>query len=143
MKIILWVIGILLLVVLVLGGLQYLASERVEVVELHTMNRDGAEVVTRLWIVDYQGMQYLRTGAEASSWFSRLQANKEVSLTRRGATQCYTTRLRRDKHVQINLLMQTKYTWGDSLIDAIFGGREGSIPIELHPCSPPRASATQ
>ncbi len=140
-KIILWVIGILLSVLLLLGGLEYSTSERMEVVELHTMDSDGEDVVTRLWIVDHQGLQYLRAGAEASGWFSRLQANKEVKVTRKGATQCYTTRLRRDKNVQINLLMQTKYTWRDRLID-LTSGREGSIPIELHPCSPGRPATT-
>jgi hypothetical protein len=29
--------------------------------------------------------------------------------------------------------MQQKYTWGDTLIGQMLGGREGSIPLELQP----------
>ncbi len=135
-------IGMVMLAVLMFGLVIRLASERVEVVELHTPSESEEQVVTRLWIVDHEGLQYLRSAPEASGWFARLQTNKEIRLTRKDITQCYTTRLRRDKDAQINALMQAKYTWGDSLIGALFGGREGSIPIELHPCLPRPSTAT-
>ncbi len=52
MKYILWLVGIVLGLALIIGGLQVAASERVEVVQLHTINEAGEEVVTRLWVVD-------------------------------------------------------------------------------------------
>lgn len=128
-------ISLAAIVVLVLAILilQRLASERVEVVELHTLDANNELQTTRLWVVDDAGYQYLRVGADGSGWFSRLQANAELELTRDGNRQRYTWELRPDKSALINTLMQEKYTWGDSVIGALVGSREGSIPIELQP----------
>lgn len=133
MKTIYWLAGILLVLTLILVGLPQIASERVEVVDLHTTDVDGEAVNTRLWIVDDGGYQYLRVGADGSGWFSRLQANGKFQVTRNGTTASYTAVLREDKADTINQLMQTKYTWGDSVMAAMVGGREGAIPVELHP----------
>ena len=101
--------------------------------DLHTRDVDGEAVSTRLWIVDDGGYQYLRVGADGSGWFSRLQANGKFQVTRNGTTTSYTAVLREHKADTINQLMQTKYTWGDSVMAALVGGREGAIPVELHP----------
>lgn len=116
-----------------LFALQYLASERVEVVELHAPDETGEIVTTRLWVVDDAGYQYLRVGADGSGWFDRLQASETFELTRGAERGDYRAELRPDKRQQINRLMQEKYTWGDSLIGMLVGSREGSIPVELHP----------
>ncbi len=131
MKKIFLIIGIVLLAGA--GILERMAAERVEVVELHTKNEAGEWLVTRLWVVDHEGLQYLRVGAGGSGWFDRLQASQPVGLKRGGDSGCYATQLRRDKEEQINALMQAKYTWGDSFIGGLFGGRKGSISIALHP----------
>ena len=52
--------------------LQLFASERVEVVDLHTLDQTSKEVTTRLWVVDDGGYQYLRVGSDGSDWFTRL-----------------------------------------------------------------------
>ena len=133
MKKLYWLAGILLLITFALVGLPQIASERVEVVELHTIDADGEAVTTRLWMVDDAGYQYLRVGGDGSGWFSRLQANGEFQVTRSGNTATYTAVLRADKGDKINQLMQAKYTWGDSVMAAMVGSREGAIPVELHP----------
>ncbi|MEQ8955874.1 MAG: hypothetical protein RL120_17205, partial [Gammaproteobacteria bacterium] len=116
-----------------LMALQIVASERVEVVELHTVDSQGEEVSTRLWVVDDGGFAYLRAGvSEGSGWYSRLQQNGDVALTRAGERRNYRTVLRPDKADVINRLMREKYTWGDWLIEVLIGGREGSMPVELH-----------
>ena len=132
MKVLYWILGIILGLFLLFGIVQTAASERVEVVELHTVDDAGETQVTRLWVVDDDGYQYLRVGAEGSGWFSRVQANGEIGLTRNDETRRYTTRLREEKSDKINQLMSQKYTWGDDFFAMMFGGREGSIPIELH-----------
>ena len=53
--------GLVILIYLI----QLVASERVEVVKLHTTDYEGEEIITRLWVVDYGGYQYLRVGATA------------------------------------------------------------------------------
>ena len=131
-KVVYWTLAILLVLIVALFGLQRTASERVEVVELHTTDEAGEPVTTRLWVVDDDGYQYLRVSADGSAWFSRLQANGEFQVTRNNDTAIYTAVLRDDKRDRINQLMQQKYTWGDSAIGYLAGNREGSMPIELH-----------
>lgn len=110
---------------------QLIASERVEVVELHTLNNEGEEIITRLWVVDDEGYQYLRVGADGSGWFDRLREAEMVDITRNGRRYSYSWTTRQSKSAQINLLMRGKYGWGDSFIGYLTGGRDGSIPVEL------------
>ena len=57
MKIFRWILGSVVGLVVLVFVLQLVASERVEVVELHTLDEQGEEVITRLWIVDHLGYQ--------------------------------------------------------------------------------------
>ena len=132
MKFVYWVLGILVGIVVLFGVIQTVASERIEVVELATLDEAGAEQITRLWVVDDDGFAYLRVGADGSGWFSRLQDNGEIQVTRNDEPKRYTTVLRHDKSGRINTLMQEKYTWGDTFFATMFGSRDGSIPVELH-----------
>lgn len=134
-KITAWTLGSLVGLVVLLLIVQTLASERIEVVELHTLDKNGETVITRVWVADHDGYQYLRVGGDGSGWFTRLQANKTVQVTRGDMTKTYETLTRPDKSDLINDLMQKKYTWGDTFFATMFGGREGSIPIELHEVS--------
>ena len=131
MRIALWTVGVLLALAAAFGALQYAASERVEVVELHTVNEQGEQVTTRLWIVDHDGHPYLR-GETGSGWFTRLRASDTVTLTRAGNTLPYSQQVRNENRVAINQLMREKYTWGDQLVSLFSGGdREQSNVIEL------------
>ena len=122
---------LLVSLIIVIYLVQLIASERVEVVELHTLNNEGEEIITRLWVVDYGGYQYLRVGADGSGWFDRLQAAEMVDITRNDRRYSYSWTIRQSKSAQINELMREKYGWGDSFIGHLTGGRDGSIPIEL------------
>ena len=132
MKIIKWILATFASIIVLFVIVQTAASERVEVVELHTLDEQGETVTTRIWVMDHDGYQYLRVGGDGSGWFSRIQANETIMLTRGDVTKTYTTKTREDKSELINELMQAKYTWGDTFFAKLFGGREGSIPIELH-----------
>ena len=63
MKRLKWFLGSITGLIALLLVLQTIASERIEVVELHTLNELGEEVTTRLWVVDDSGYQYLSVGA--------------------------------------------------------------------------------
>lgn len=130
MKYVIWVIGALLALALSIGILQFVASERVEVVDLHTMDANGEEITTRLWVVDHDGHPYLR-GDSPSGWFQRLQANDLVKMTRNGETLSYSHQLQNQNIGTINQLMRDKYTWGDQVIEVLVGSREASNAIEL------------
>ncbi len=131
--------GILVGLLVFLAVLQTFAAERVEVVELETLDSSGRPVITRLWVVDHEGSAWLRVGARGSGWFDRLQAGNTIRVTRNGRTETFTTVLRPDKSEVINRLMQEKYTWGDTFFATILGGRRDSVPIELHPVLSDRA----
>lgn len=132
MKYVYWIFGIMLGLAALVGILQYVASERVEVVELHTVDEEGEPVTTRLWVVDDEGFAYLRSSGEASGWYNRIMSNGEFELTRNGETGRYRAEIRLDKNDRINELMQSKYTWGNVLIGFLVPDRGTSIPIELH-----------
>ncbi len=121
----------LALVVTLTYIIQLFASERVEVVELYTVDQAAKEMSTRLWVADDDGYQYLRVGKDGSEWFARLQLQEIVELTRNGRRYRYTWALREEKSQKINRLMREKYGWGDSFIGTLTGGRENSVPIEL------------
>ena len=77
--------GLLALVVL-LFVVEIIASESAEVVELETHDEAGEAVVTRLWVVDVDGIPVIRSGAGASGWYQRLVAQPRVRFTRDGRT---------------------------------------------------------
>ncbi len=126
-------VGTIFVLALSFVALIQVASERVEVVELHTNDESGEAVTTRLWVVDDEGYQYLRVGSDGSGWFDRLRNNGVFSVTRADIRKTYTAVERNEKSEKINDLMQAKYTWGDTLIGMLVGSRGDSIPIELHP----------
>jgi len=132
MKYILWLVGVVLGLALIIGGLQIVASERVEVVQLHTVNEAGEEVVTRLWVVDYDGHAYLR-GDTDSEWFQRLQSSGKFTLIRGEQTGDFTHQVKNENLGTINELMREKYTWGDQVIEMAVGSRAASNAIELTP----------
>ncbi|MFT6824406.1 MAG: hypothetical protein ACJA1Q_002215 [Pseudohongiellaceae bacterium] len=132
MKYLLWTIGVPIGLLLVLLVVQTLAAERVEVVDLYTTDDLGEVQSTRLWVMDDEGFQYLRVGADGSAWFSRILQNSEIEVARNGITATYTVVQRLDKSDRINDMMQEKYTWGDTFFATMLGSRDGSIPLELH-----------
>jgi hypothetical protein len=135
-KIALWACASTLGLMLAFVIAQTLASERVEVVEVFTMDDGGEELVTRLWVVDHEGYQYLRVGADGSGWFSRLQKKPDIRVGRDDQVLAYRAVPNPEKSEIVNRLMRDKYTWGDAFFATLFGGREGSIPIELHQVTP-------
>jgi hypothetical protein len=132
MRIILYIAGSIFALFVLLFIAQIAASERVEVVELHTQDEGGEVKTTRLWIVDHDGLEYLRAGVD-SGWYQRATANETVSLTRGESTDIFKAVPRPGLRVEINDAMQEKYTWGDTLISVLVGDREDAVPVELVP----------
>ena len=132
-KVLKWIFLGLLVAGVAFAGLERLAAERIEVVELIAANEAGEKRNTRLWVVDDEGLAYLRVGADGSGWYDRILMNDSVTVVRQGVTAQYRVQARPEKSARINALMQQKYTWGDTLIGLMVGGREGSIPLELQP----------
>ena len=124
-KILLTVLGL----VVGLLALQMIASESGEVVVLSSMGESGPEE-TRLWVVEYEGYQYLRAGAPESGWFSRIRNNGRVGLDRDGVRAAYDAIPQVEVRDQVNDLMRQKYGWADQFIALLFG-RDDATPIRL------------
>ena len=72
-----------LAIILTFAIVQTIASERVEVVELTTTDEGGKDSTTRLWIVDHDGVEYLRAGADnAGSTRRARRARRAASFSR-------------------------------------------------------------
>jgi len=131
MKILFYLLAILAVLVALVFVSQIVASESAEVVVLTSEGAEGPEE-TRLWVVDLDGVQYLRA-SPGSGWYERLRATPEVMLERAGETASYRAETRLPQAAQINTLMQQKYGWRDSYIDLLLGGRADAIPVALLP----------
>ena len=134
MKKVLSVFGVLLGLVALVFVVQIVASETGEVVVLTSpANQAGRqERETRLWIVDLDGLQYLRARPEAG-WYQRLLAQPDVELQRAGRTGRYRAETRMENVAALNRLMQEKYGWRDSFIGMLMGGRNDAVPVALIP----------
>ena len=131
MKILLWVIAAVLLAVVVVFGLQVVASETGEVVVLTTSSGDR-QATTRLWVVDHDGAQWLR-GGQDSGWYQRLAAAPAVRLSRGGQTATYLASAEPAMTAQVHALMAAKYGWRDDVISMLVGGRENDVAVRLTP----------
>ncbi len=134
MKIALYLLAALLVLSAAFGALNYLASERVEVVTLHTVDAAGQPKETRIWVLDHEGRSYIRT-SEGSGWHARLVANPTFEITRDGDRRTYSSAQRPDLRETLNGLFREKYGWGDAFISMIVGGREQAIILELVPAA--------
>ena len=136
MRYVTWIPGVLVLLALAIFGLERAASERVEVVELHTQDDSGELVTTRLWVVDHDGHAWLR-GDDRSGWVQRLKQQPVIELTRGGERASYQWQIHADQTATINALMRDKYTWGDQVISVLVGSRDAANAIALQPVSDP------
>ncbi|MDZ7668261.1 MAG: nitroreductase/quinone reductase family protein [Gammaproteobacteria bacterium] len=131
MKILAWIVGLIMVLAVIIFGAQIIASETGEVVVLHT-DDDGRDATTRLWVVEHDGHQWLRAGAD-SGWYLRLLAEPRVRLERDGVTRTYTARPDPDTVGAVNELMARKYGWRDAVVGLLAPDRDEAQAIRLIP----------
>jgi hypothetical protein len=131
------ILGVLAAVVLALGIFYGVLAESGEVVVLETRDAAGAVHETRLWVVDYEGSAWLRTGEAQAPWLARLRANPEVAVTRGGERREYRAGVVEDAATreQINTLELQKYGWRESVLRVAGMDPAGATPIRLEPAS--------
>jgi len=132
MRIVLRVLGLLLALIVVVVGLELIASESGEVVVLQTNDPAGKPKETRLWVVDEGGKQWLRAGDPQSSWLLDIQRDPIVQVEREGQKAIYSAVPDATSRDRINPLFAEKYGWADAYIAALFG-RDDATPIRLDP----------
>lgn len=131
MKVLLYVLSAVLGLAVLVFLAQLVASETGEVVVLTTETADGPKE-TRLWVVEVEGTQYLRAGAD-SGWYQRLLAAPDVQLTRNGDAAAYRAEAHPHAAAEVNGLMRAKYGWRDVVIEVLVGGRDDAIAVALVP----------
>ncbi len=131
MKMVLKILGGIVVLLLLVVGIERVASESGEVVVLQTVDAQGQAQETRLWVVDHNGSAWLRSGSSQSGWYQRLVAVPEVQVTRGDNTFTALAEPQVDQRALINGKMAEKYGWADSYISMLFG-REDAIPIVLY-----------
>jgi hypothetical protein len=118
-------------------GAMVLASESGEVVILHTRDPAGHEHVTRLWVVDHAGAEWVRAGHPGKGWFKRAQASPTVELERAGATSRRTAIAVLDPDVirSVNAAFALKYGAADWIV-ALSGDRSKRVVVRLDETRP-------
>jgi hypothetical protein len=129
------ILSVLAAVVLALGIFYGVLAESGEVVVLETRDAAGAVHATRLWVVDYEGSAWLRTGEAQAPWLARLRTNPEVAVTRGGERREYRAVPVADAATreQINTLELQKYGWRESVLRVAGMDPAGATPIRLEP----------
>jgi len=131
MKVLAWIVGLIMVLAVILFGAQIIASETGEVVVLHT-DDDGRDAATRLWVVEHDGHQWLRGGAD-SGWYLRLLDEPRVRLERDGVARGYTARPDPQMVGTVNELMARKYGWRDTVVGLLAPDRDEAQAIRLIP----------
>ena len=129
MQLLLKIVGVLVGLFVLLNVVIFTASESGEVVVV-TTQADGETHDSRLWVVDLEGDQWLRSGSDAALWYQRMLKEPQVQVTRDGATFSATVVPDVSRRDAVNKLMNEKYGMADDLIAMLFG-REDAIPLKL------------
>ena len=130
MGLLLRIITLLAALMIGISAIQMLASESGEVVVLTSYDEFGEGHRTRLWVVEYNGSQWLRSGGPVTTWYGRLQANPYVRVSRGDRSFEAVAHPEPDEKIAINQLMLDKYGWADRWIGLLFP-RDGVVPIRL------------
>jgi len=105
-----------------------------EFVELGTVDADGNGYRSEVWMVEVDGVPYLRSGWPDSHWLDRLRATPRVEIERDGHTRLYRAVVVDDATVRdaVNRAMAAKYGVADWLIRRAVD-MEASVPVRLEP----------
>ena len=100
-----------------------------EVIVLRTESPDGAQLETRLWIVDDGALAWLH-GAD-SDWMRNLKARPIVEIDRGGETHRYRAEAVPGPHPEIHELLRAKYGVADRWVRLTGPDNESTEPVRL------------
>jgi hypothetical protein len=114
----------------------YVAGEQTEVVRLRTRDDAGKEWTTKLWVVDVEGVTWVRVANPRRDWYQRLLANPHVELERGGRVE---PRLALpDASPQTLSIVDDAFAAKYGLVDQWYGWlvRTQPVPVRLVPETP-------
>jgi len=105
-----------------------------EIVTLYTVDSDGREHASALWVAEVEGVLHLRADDPTSSWFVRLGTHPLVELERDDPRRHYRATVATDPAVldAVNDAMTTKYGVADRLFRRVVDVNR-SVPVRLDP----------
>jgi hypothetical protein len=127
------IVGVALLALVAIAVVTYVAGERTEVVVLRTIDTKGVPRETRMWVVDHEGVPWVRVANPERRWFQRLLVDPRAELVRHGATRRVVPEPRDTAEVRSELdrRFREKYGWVDWWYGVLL--RRHAIPIRLDP----------
>ena len=131
MRVALCIVLALVVAALSFYGIVIAASESGEVVVLTTS--DGKQSFdTRLWIVDYDGAEWVRTGHSEKGWYRRIGSEPQVVLERNGFVSQRLAVPVTDPEVAagVNAVFSEKYGIADRVV-ALSGDARKRVPVRL------------
>ena len=116
-----------------LVGVPYLVDEG-EIVKVATVDSNGRDHFTELWIVDLAEGPYLRAGSPEVAWLARIRAQPEITLHRGDLAVNFRAACEEDASIRgrVNLAMSEKYGFADRLWGRV-SDRGQAVPVRLVP----------
>jgi len=114
----------------------YVAGEQTEVVRLRTRDDAGKEWTTKMWVVDVDGVTWVRVANPQRDWYQRLLANPHVELERGGRVEARLALP--DASPQTRSIVDDAFASKYGLVDRWYGllVRTDPVPVRLVPETP-------
>ena len=111
-----------------------LAAPMGEVATLYTVDSDGRQHKSALWVAEVDGALHLRSGNPAAGWLLRLGTHPLVELERSEGRRHYRAIVVGDPAVReaLNAALASKYGLADGLIRRTVEV-DASVPVRLEP----------
>lgn len=125
---------LLVMAVLALVGVAtYVAGEQIEVVVLRTWDAEGVSYDTKMWVVDQEGIPWVRVANPKRHWYRRLLDDPRAELIRNQRTIPVVAAPRDtlEARESIDRLFREKYGAVDWWYGVLL--RRDPIPIRLDP----------
>lgn len=125
--------GLLAAVLLLLGGITWVALESggVGVVETHGSHGDVRS--THVWYVEHEGELWLEAGTRDNGWFVDLLVDPDLDFRWPAGSGHYRAHPVENPVVQqrIRDLMRAKYGWRDDWVGLLLVDHHESVPVRL------------
>jgi hypothetical protein len=115
-------------------GVDWAAVAAVDVPELATREADGAERVTKLWLVVVDGLGFVRTGE--THWAENIERDPEVELRVLGEAHPLRAVADVPLRERVHAAFRAKYGWQDRML-GLFGGEDDAKIFRLEPREAP------
>jgi hypothetical protein len=132
MRLLILILGLVLAAVAIASGW----VDEGEVVQLTTFDERAHEHETDLWIVDIDGIRYVRADLPGADWLERLRANPEAELRRNGDPERVRAAPVDDPAVRaaVERAMAAKYGVLDRLV-GVMRDEAKAVTVRIEPTS--------